>query len=474
MAIIKHKAYKGSNYEKIIDYLELEHDSSGKVLKDDSGQPVRRKDILMDGINCSPITFAAECEMVNRKFNKNNKKGEVRSHGYIISFDPRDAEDNGLTKEQVQAFGMEFATKCLPGYQTIVYTHTDGHNGSGNLHCHIVINSIRIMDVPRESYMDQPMDHHEGAKHRCTPEFENYIKARLMEMCQERNLYQVDLLSPAEVRITDREYFLQKNGSEIYGKDFQTRKDFIRSAIENTAIKVKTIDEFKTEMLKKYRIDVKESRGRFSYLLPGWERGITERQLGSFYSLEFIGKVIAKEAQFISRNEKPVYKSENYIPADIKKIVDVSLNQKAKESKPYERKVIISNLKKEAKTFNLLSAQKLTDVGQIDSAIRKIVEAISDNSSQLKTVETRIKQIRQTLSEKENDIPVSVKELRGFSKEQLTEELKTLALSVNRLYENRSQMKKDLRDLQNAKYNIESIIGRDKQERGQYNNTHAL
>ena len=133
-----------------------------------------------------------------------------------------------------------------------------------------------------------------------------------------------------------------------------------------------------------------------------------------------------------------------------------------------------SNLKKEAKTFNLLSEQKLTDVDQIDNAIRKIVEAISDNSGQLKTVELRIKQIRQTLDERENDIPISVKELRGFSKEQLTDELKTLALSVNRLYENRSQMKKDLRDLQNAKYNIESIIGRDKQERGKDNNAHAL
>lgn len=98
--------------------------------------------------------------------------------------------------QDVQAFGTEFASKYLPGYQTIVCTHSDGNNGSGNIHCHIVINSIRMMDVNREAYMDQFMDNLAGGKHRCTPEFERFIKSKVMEMCQLRGLYQVNLLEP--------------------------------------------------------------------------------------------------------------------------------------------------------------------------------------------------------------------------------------------------------------------------------------
>ena len=38
-------------------------------------------------------------------------------------------------------------------HQAIVCTHPDGHNHSGNIHVHIVINSLRIYEVPLLPYM---------------------------------------------------------------------------------------------------------------------------------------------------------------------------------------------------------------------------------------------------------------------------------------------------------------------------------
>ena len=90
--------------------------------------------------------------------------------------------------------------------QALVCTHPDGHNHSGNIHVHIVINSLRIYEVPLLPYMDRPADTREGCKHRCTNAAMEYFKIEVMEMCHREGLYQIDLLNGSKERITEREY----------------------------------------------------------------------------------------------------------------------------------------------------------------------------------------------------------------------------------------------------------------------------
>ena len=87
------------------------------------------------------------CEPISA-MSKNQKREDVKSHHYIISFDPRDGTDNGLTVDRAQELGEQFCKEHFPGHQAIVCTHPDGHNHSGNIHVHIVINSLRIEEVP--------------------------------------------------------------------------------------------------------------------------------------------------------------------------------------------------------------------------------------------------------------------------------------------------------------------------------------
>ena len=68
----------------------------------------------------------------------------------IISFDPRDAADNGLTLEKAQALGLQFCKENFPGHPAIICAHPDGHNGAGNIHVHIVICSVRVREIPRQ------------------------------------------------------------------------------------------------------------------------------------------------------------------------------------------------------------------------------------------------------------------------------------------------------------------------------------
>ena len=92
-----------------------------------------------------------------------------------------------MTVDRAQALGEEFLPKQFPGHQAIVCTHPDGHNHSGNIHVHIVINSLRIEEVPLLPYMDRSADTRAGCKHRCTDAAMEYFKAEVMEMCHRKN-----------------------------------------------------------------------------------------------------------------------------------------------------------------------------------------------------------------------------------------------------------------------------------------------
>ena len=83
---------------------------------------------------------------------------------HILSFDPKDAADNGLTGERAQQLGIEYASKNFPGHQALVCTHTDGNNESGNIHVHIVINSLRKYDVEHRGFMERSCDSRAGYK----------------------------------------------------------------------------------------------------------------------------------------------------------------------------------------------------------------------------------------------------------------------------------------------------------------------
>ena len=265
-----------------------------KTTLDEAGRLILREDYRIATLNCGEEDFAVACMRANLRYGKNQKREDVKSHHYIISFDPRDAADNGLTVDRAQALGEEFCAEHFPGHQAIVCTHPDGHNHSGNIHVHIVINSLRIEEVPLLPYMDRPADTRAGCKHRCTDAAMEYFKAEVMEMCHRENLYQIDLLHGSKNRITEREYWAHKKGQAKLDKEnaalaaegkpvkqtkFETDKAKLRQTIRNAMSEATTFDEFSALLLQQ-GVTVKESRGRLSYLTPDRTKPITARKLG--------------------------------------------------------------------------------------------------------------------------------------------------------------------------------------------------
>ena len=311
MATLKHINSKNADYGAAEQYLLFEHDEfTMKPVLDETGRLIPREDYRLSTLNCDGEDFAVACMRANLRYQKNQRREDVKSHHYIISFDPRDGPDNGLTVDRAQALGEQFCKEHFPGHQALVCTHPDGHNHSGNIHVHIVINSLRIEEVPFLPYMDRPADTKAGCKHRCTDAALRYFKSEVMEMCHREGLYQIDLLNGSKNRVTDREYWVQKKGQAALDKQnapmiaegitprqtkFETNKEKLRQTIRKALATAASFDEFSSLLLRE-GVTVKESRGRLSYLTPDRTKPITARKLGDDFDRAAVFAVLEQNA----------------------------------------------------------------------------------------------------------------------------------------------------------------------------------
>ncbi|PEG85326.1 hypothetical protein CP366_03855 [Lactobacillus sp. UMNPBX15] len=307
-----------------------------KPVLDENGRLIPREDYRLSTLNCGGEDFAVACMRSNLRYEKNQRREDVKSHHYIISFDPRDGPDNGLTVDRAQALGEQFCKEHFPGHQALVCTHPDGHNHSGNIHVHIVINSLRIEEVPFLPYMDRPADTKAGCKHRCTDAALRYFKSEVMEMCHREGLYQIDLLNGSKNRVTDREYWAQKKGQAALDKQnapmiaggitprqtkFETNKEKLRQTLRKALATAASFDEFSSLLLRE-GVTVKESRGRLSYLTPDRTKPITARKLGGDFDRTAVHLLENREytgCLINFKTEKPSYKVKHSVENPIEK-----------------------------------------------------------------------------------------------------------------------------------------------------------
>ena len=386
MATFKHISSKNADYGAAEQYLTFEHDEfTMKPTLDENGRLVPREDYRLATLNCGDEDFAVACMRSNLRYGKNQKREDVKSHHYIISFDPRDGTDNGLTVDKAQSLGEEFCKEHFPGHQAIVCTHPDGHNHSGNIHVHIVINSLRIEAVPLLPYMDRPADTKCGMKHRCTDAAMEYFKSEVMEMCHRENLYQIDLLHGSKNRVTEREYWAQKKGQLALDKanapmiadgitprqtKFETDKQRLRQTIRKALDRAGSFDEFAALLLRE-GVTVKESRGRLSYLTPDRTKPITARKLGDDFDRTAVLALLEQNAHRAAEQTAaiPEYpdsimehlqrkKAAKTAPKQdgLQRMVDREAKRAEGKGMGYDRWAAKHNLKQMAATVTALSA----------------------------------------------------------------------------------------------------------------------
>ena len=418
MATFKHISSKNADYGAAEQYLTFEHDEfTMKPTLDEAGRLVPRENYRIATLNCGEKDFAVACMRSNLRYGKNQKREDVKSHHYIISFDPRDGPDNGLTVDWAQALGEEFCAEHFSGHQAIVCTHPDGHNHSGNIHVHIVINSLRIEEVPLLPYMDRPADTRAGCKHRCTDAAMEYFKAEIMEMCHRENLYQIDLLHGSKNRVTEREYWAQKKGQLALDKEnaaalaagqpvkqtkFETDKAKLRQAIRDAMREAATFDEFSALLLRQ-GVTVKESRGRLSYLTPDRTKPVTARKLGDDFDRAAVLAFLEQNAYRAAEQTVPIPeyhttetnrtgrgKTQKITPTStIQKMVDRSAKRAEGKGIGYDRWAAVHNLKQMAATVAAMEQYGFTPE-ELDAALVSANADLQRSSAKLKPIETAI------------------------------------------------------------------------------------
>ena len=436
MAVIKHIASKNADYGESERYLIFQHNEyTQKPILDDEGHMILRDEYYLDGLNCDPFTFASECQELNSYYHKNKNFNEIKSHHYIISFDPKDREECGLTGERAQQLGLTFAKKNFPGHQALVCTHTDGHNESGNIHVHIVINSLRKYDVPQEPYMEFDCESKAGYKHHLSTAYLAHLKQDVMDMCQKEGLHQVDLLSPAERKITEKEYWAQRRGQEKLDKlnqkmledgitpketRYQTEKQFLRDAIDDAASTAKSPEEFAQILDKKYHIIFKISRNRYSYLHPGRKKYITGRNLGTRYEEDFLLQTFKENAKSLS-DRKMKFKEPQvpntvkdlqtalspdasdipvpfiFIKSDLRLVIDLQTCIKAQQSEAYAQKVKLSNLKQMAQTLAYIQEHGYNSLEDFHTALDQASDQASAARKSLKDTDQQLKDVNEQI-----------------------------------------------------------------------------
>ena len=399
MATLKHISSKNSDYTAIEAYLIYQHDAfTGKQLLDEQGRPKLRESYLLDTLECGDFSFATACLLANRKYGKNTQHGDIKSHQYIISFDPRDAADNGLTMEKAQALGLKFCSENFPGHPAIVCTHPDGHNHSGNIHVHIVIGSIRTREVERKPYMQKPRDWREGMKHSSTAQTMRHLRVEVMELCEGAGLYQIDLLNGSKERVSEAEYWARRRGQQKLDcenaaltaagqqprqKKFETVKGTLRKQIASVLYFATSFEDFSDRLLQQYGITVKESRGQLSYLPAGRTKFIRAKKLGDNYDKEIVLATLTANAE-----HKPKAQSKQDA---IRKLIDIQAKLKQGKGIGYERWAKKHNLKAMAQTLILLEEKGLTDEGALDQRITELDTKFHDSLAVVKDLEGRMK-----------------------------------------------------------------------------------
>ena len=436
MAILKHIASKNADYGEAERYLIFQHDEyTQKPILDENGHMLIREEYYLDGINCDPFTFAAECQETNAYFHKNQSYNDIKSHHYIISFDPKDRDEHGLTGELAQQLGVEYAKENFPGHQALVCTHTDGHNGSGNIHVHIVINSIRKYDTKPQPYMEFDRDSKAGYKHHLSDRYRIYLKQKVMDMCTANGLNQVDLLTPAERKISEKEYWAKRRGQKKLDKHnaqlekkgltprqttFQTEKQYLRDAIDTVTSQAISQEDFSRLLSEKYNITFKVRRGRYSYLHPNRSKYITGRSLGTLYEEKHLLQIFQENSTSqITENPVPdisqVVNSSTptvsaytattteaphtflFIKSDLRLVTDLQHCIKAQQSQAYAQKVKLSNLKMMAQTVAYVQEHGFQSKADLDAALSDASAQSTDARNTLKSTENTLKNVNEQI-----------------------------------------------------------------------------
>jgi len=331
--------------------------------------------ILISSFGCSHET--ADMEFQFTLDQTKMKKGDNLAHHLIQSFEPGET-----TPEQAHEIGKKLADIVTGGqYEYVLSTHID----KGHIHNHIMFCAANFIDHKKYNSNKRSLYGIQNASDR---------------LCRE---YGLSTIIPGKEK---GKGFIEYTDADTGQRVTRPAKNNAKSWTEHNAEKQgtswkaqlkKAIDDYIAvssdfeDMLKRMEADgftIKRA-SYHSYKLPGADaktRFTGGPSLGPDYTDERIRERIA------GLLKAPKRKTQRQQPEDgrINLLIDIQNNIKAQQSVGYARSLAVINLKEAAKTLNYLTENNILEYAQLQGKIAEVAAANQQTVDTLKQVEKRI------------------------------------------------------------------------------------
>ena len=412
--------------------------------------------LLVSSFGCSVETAAKEFDWTRETAVQHGMPDvKIIARHVIQSFDIGEA-----SPEVAHEIGKQFADEMLGGkYEYVLATHVDREH----IHNHIIFNAVSFVD------------HHAYKSYK-----KIYYDMREIsdKICAENGL---SVIPPTQGKGMEyKEYSEAQKGTSW--------KQKLRFAIDKNIVLAKDFDDF-IRLMQKSGYEIKQGK-YISFRAEGQERFTRTKTIGDNYTEDKIRERISRDFGRKLPTERK----------GVSLIIDIENNIKAQKSKGFEHWAKINNLKGAAKTLNYLTENNLLQYSDLESKVSELRAAFSKNTTDLKAVEGRLKEIQPLIKNLDNYRklkPVwdefsgiknklafrekhraeliifesSRKALKEHYGEKKWDDLKSLQSERDRLtaeqttlYAERDRLKKQTKDIETVKRNVDRILGNGNQE----------
>ena len=233
------------------------------------------------------------------------------------------------------------------------YWKYEGKICSGNIHAHIVANSVRKYQAVRQKWHEKACEYKQGCKHKCTNAMLRAGKQGVMDERRSRGLNQVDLFSSkvredyfreGKVRIEssllERNLSAPANHKLAYGwvqkretgkdVDFMSDKEFLRSLIDMEIETVSSLDELAKKLDDIFGIEVRITNKTISFKEPNRKQAIRGKRLGDDYD----------KGRIEERIKEAIHRKEQYKQEMMEKYSGVTTDKQQEQTKPQEQNTV--------------------------------------------------------------------------------------------------------------------------------------
>jgi hypothetical protein len=397
-----------------------------------------REGLLVSSFACSPETADLEFGFT---LSHCMEKGNNLAFHLMQSFKP--GETDAKTAHQI---GDELAIELLKWkYEYVLSTHVD----KGHIHNHLIFCAANFEDYRK--FVSNRKSYYQI----------RYISDRLCEQ------YGLSVVIPGEERGKSyKEYLTHKAGSSW--------KANLRLAVNQAVRSSRSFEEFLIRMhLAGYEI----RQGKYlAFRAEGQQRYTNSKALGIGFTQERI-------TEKINRNtDKHIILSPE---RDLQLLIDIDNSIKAMQNPRYAQALKVQNLKRAGRTLNYLTELGIDSYSKLDKRHSEIRDAFDQTKAEIKNLENKIAELStivkqlsvlskassmgaqrdaskinyqiladtasRSLSEKGINPPYP-------STEMLLNEVKNMEVEKETLYQSYYQLKRDWRQSETMRKNIEQLI----------------